>query len=133
MYKKGLTTKVDPSHVYIAGFWSSGNLPFVIDSVFVSNSATFDTAVQNMTLKAIEADKDSVYLLTGNAADVSVRTVYGDGHKEDITTIATYTNPKTGVVQIANGQFIAKTDGEVTITVAFKDMYGNYGNQKHLH
>ena len=36
---------MDPSHIYIVGFWSSGNSPFVIDSVFLSNSSEYDPPV----------------------------------------------------------------------------------------
>jgi len=38
MVKAGKTTRLDPSHIYIVGFWSSGNSPIVIDKVFLSNS-----------------------------------------------------------------------------------------------
>lgn len=31
-------TYLNPEHIYIAGFWSSGSNPFVIDTVFLSNS-----------------------------------------------------------------------------------------------
>lgn len=31
-------TPLNPEHIYIAGFWSNGSNPFVIDSVFVTNS-----------------------------------------------------------------------------------------------
>jgi hypothetical protein len=45
MVKAGTTTKLDPSHIYIVGFWSSGNSPIVIDSVFLSNSSKYDPTV----------------------------------------------------------------------------------------
>ena len=35
-------TPLDPSHIYIAGFWSNGSNPFVIDTVFLSNSSEYD-------------------------------------------------------------------------------------------
>ncbi|HEY4788263.1 MAG TPA: family 43 glycosylhydrolase [Bacteroidales bacterium] len=44
MYKKGTTIKMDPSHIYIVGFWSLGNSPTVIDSVFLSNSDEYNTS-----------------------------------------------------------------------------------------
>jgi beta-xylosidase len=43
MVKAGKTTKVDPSHIYIVGFWSSGNSPIVIKNVFLSNSSEYGT------------------------------------------------------------------------------------------
>ena len=39
---KGDGTLLDPSHIYIAGFWSNGNNPFIIDTVFLSNSSEYD-------------------------------------------------------------------------------------------
>lgn len=40
--KKNDGTLLDPSHIYIAGFWSNGSSPFVIDTVFLSNSSEYD-------------------------------------------------------------------------------------------
>jgi len=47
MVKAGTSTKVDPGHVYIVGFWSMGNSPFVVDSVFLSNSSEYDPTFAN--------------------------------------------------------------------------------------
>lgn len=41
MIKTG-TTKIDPSHIYIVGFWSSGNKPIVIENVYLTNSDTYE-------------------------------------------------------------------------------------------
>jgi hypothetical protein len=41
MVKAGTTTKLNPSHIYIVGFWSSGNSPIVIRNVFLSNSSEY--------------------------------------------------------------------------------------------
>lgn len=38
--KKSNGTPLNPSHIYIAGFWSNGSAPFIIDQVFLSNSPT---------------------------------------------------------------------------------------------
>jgi len=43
MVKAGKTTRLDPGHIYIVGFWSSGNSPIVIDNVFLSNSSEYDS------------------------------------------------------------------------------------------
>jgi hypothetical protein len=43
--KKSDSTSLDPSHIYIAGFWSNGSNPFIIDTVFLSNSSEYDTPV----------------------------------------------------------------------------------------
>lgn len=36
---------LDPSHIYIAGFWSNGSNSFVIDTVFLTNSNAYDSPV----------------------------------------------------------------------------------------
>jgi hypothetical protein len=125
MYKAGTTTKMDPSHIYIVGFWSSGNSPFVIDSVFPSNSSEYDALFKNLILTGLETEGDTLNFLTGSSSSLTVKAVYADGHKADVSTTATYTNPSPGIVQITNGQAIAKENGEVTITVSFKDVFGN--------
>ena len=38
MVKSGTTTKLDPTHLYIVGFWSFGGSPIVIDQIYLSNS-----------------------------------------------------------------------------------------------
>jgi endoglucanase len=36
---------LNPAHIYIAGFWSNGSNPFIIESVFLSNSSEYDSPV----------------------------------------------------------------------------------------
>ena len=67
MVKAGKTTKLDPSHIYIVGFWSSGNSPIVIDSVFLSNSSEYrpvgiDHVLNSETEEPAEVD---VYNMMG--------------------------------------------------------------------
>lgn len=35
-------TPLKPEHIYISGFWSNGSNPFIIDTVFLSNSSEYD-------------------------------------------------------------------------------------------
>lgn len=43
--KKGDGTFLNSDHIYIAGFWSNGSNPFIIDTVFLSNSSEYDPPV----------------------------------------------------------------------------------------
>jgi hypothetical protein len=43
--KKNDNSMLNPEHIFIAGFWSNGSNPFVIDTVFLSNSGEFDPPV----------------------------------------------------------------------------------------
>ncbi|MBN2805741.1 MAG: hypothetical protein JXR22_03705, partial [Prolixibacteraceae bacterium] len=36
---------LNTKHIYIAGFWSNGSNPFVIDTVFLSNSSEYDAPI----------------------------------------------------------------------------------------
>lgn len=64
--KKGDGTSLDPSHIYIAGFWSNGNVPFVIDTVFLSNSSEYDTTgINDLSVTHSEPDVVDVYSIQG--------------------------------------------------------------------
>jgi len=67
MYKSGTTTKFDPSHVYIVGFWSSGNQPIVIDNVYLTNSDTYDptTGIDEVSYKNDPNEIVDVYTIMG--------------------------------------------------------------------
>lgn len=43
--KKNDGNPLNPKNIYIAGFWSNGSNPFIIDTVFVSNSHKYDFPV----------------------------------------------------------------------------------------
>lgn len=55
--------KMDPSHIYIVGFWGFGNKPFILDKVYLSNSDDpTDTGVEVI----YDGDKIiDVYTVTG--------------------------------------------------------------------
>ncbi len=64
--KKGDGTMLDPSHIYIAGFWSNGSNPFVIDSVFLSNSSEYTpTWINDLPIFNSEPEIVDVYSITG--------------------------------------------------------------------
>lgn len=64
--KKGDGTMLNPSHIYIAGFWSNGNNPFVIDSVFLSNSDEYrPTGIDDLPIIDSEPEIIDVYTVTG--------------------------------------------------------------------
>lgn len=59
--KKDDGTLLNPEHIYIAGFWSNGNNPFVIDTVFLTNSGEYDTP----EIFAKDSDGNDIQDLTG--------------------------------------------------------------------
>lgn len=68
MPKKDQSATLNPSHIYIVGFWSNGNIPFVIDSVFLSNSSEYDAlaSIKNETINKNDGSEIvDVYNLLG--------------------------------------------------------------------
>jgi hypothetical protein len=67
MYKAGTTTKMNPNHIYIVGFWSYGNTPFIIDKVFLSNSSEYDPlAIKELSAKELNQNElVDVYTIMG--------------------------------------------------------------------
>jgi len=55
--KKNDGTPLNPKNIYIAGFWSNGSNPFVIDTVFLTNSNEYDYLVGS---NIISADNNKV-------------------------------------------------------------------------
>ncbi|MFW6389182.1 MAG: family 43 glycosylhydrolase, partial [Marinilabiliaceae bacterium] len=57
---------VDPSHIYIIGFWSEGGDPILIEDVFLSNSDEYDTSIEEVRFDEIDPnDIVDVYSITG--------------------------------------------------------------------
>jgi len=50
MYRSGSTTKIDPSHLYIIGLWSTGGSDIVISNVYLTNSTDYSnpTAIEDI-------------------------------------------------------------------------------------
>jgi len=50
MYRSGTTTKVDPSHLYIIGMWSTGGSDIVFSDVYVTNNSDYSkpTALEDV-------------------------------------------------------------------------------------
>ncbi len=46
MYNSDTSELLDPSHIYIVGFWSMGNCDISIQNIFLTNSVEYDTAIE---------------------------------------------------------------------------------------
>ncbi len=77
-----------------------------------------------LTLSELKIGSSNMTLLTGSSSTLSVTAVYADGHTEDVSIGATYANPSQDIVQIINGNIVAKSDGEVTIGVSYQGLLG---------
>ena len=82
--------KVDPSHIYIAGFWTLGGSPIYISEVFLSmdGKTPVETAIAPLPSLADEPIGTEIFTLDGRQVQSLtkgvniVRTVYRDGRVE---------------------------------------------------
>jgi len=68
MYRSGTTTKVDPSHLYIIGMWSTGGSDIVFSDVYVTNNTDYSkpTALEDVIdAHATENEIVDVYNIMG--------------------------------------------------------------------
>jgi beta-xylosidase len=64
MKKGSTTTLADPSHIYLAGFWTNGSAPLMLKSVYVSNDGVTPTGI-DAVLEPNAADTVNVCTLSG--------------------------------------------------------------------
>jgi beta-xylosidase len=108
---------------YVDVDWFSTESDFTQDK-FYDNSFVGYSA-DALTLTDLVIDNKDITLLTGSTASLTVKALYADGHNEDVSIGATYDNPHPEIVQIINGQVVAKTDGSVMVTVSYKGALGD--------
>ncbi|WP_425497308.1 dockerin type I domain-containing protein [Paenibacillus phyllosphaerae] len=77
-----------------------------------------------LTVKKITVDNASFALEAGRTAAFKVTAEYMDGHTEDVTKTATYTNANPEVADVANGTITAKASGTAQVTVRYKGTLG---------
>lgn len=52
--KSGTTTRLDPSHLYIIGFWSYGGCPIRVDEIYVTNNDNYTKPTALEDVKALD-------------------------------------------------------------------------------
>ncbi|WP_163321728.1 glycoside hydrolase family 5 protein [Draconibacterium mangrovi] len=67
MYKDGTTTKMDPSHIYYVGFWSTGGCPLIINDIYLTNDENYAKPTGIYDLFPIDSEPEfvDVYTITG--------------------------------------------------------------------
>ncbi len=107
---------------YVDIDWFSTEEKFNEDT-FYDSSFTGYTA-EELTVTDLVLESTNMVLLTGSTTSLNITAVYEDGHTEDVSIGASYSNPNPYLVEINNGRIISKRDGEVTITVSYKGKLG---------
>lgn len=67
------TTKVDPSHIYIAGFWSLGNTPLYLDKLYLTNRSDFGEETALELIPYDDEEPVGIYDLSGRRLDAPQR------------------------------------------------------------
>jgi len=78
-----------------------------------------------LTLSGLKTATTNIALLTGSSQSIAITALYKDGHSDDVTMSATYTNSNPNVVTIKNGLLIANTNGDATLTVTYQGGMGD--------
>ena len=65
MYRAGTNVAVDPSHIYIAGFWSYGNTPIYIDHLYLTNNDDYSEPEGLETINVDPMAEPRYYTLQG--------------------------------------------------------------------
>ncbi len=75
-YKVNSTTKLNPSHIYIAGFWSWGGSPIVISDIYLTNNSDYSKPTSIGDVQTDPEDENAwvdVYTITGIRIKTHVR------------------------------------------------------------
>jgi hypothetical protein len=113
------------SNGVIKGF---GFNPVTINISYQGKTDTVNMLIKDLktevTAKTLSFDKDTINLLSGSTANIIVTMEYYDGHTEDVTAKATYTNPNSAVASVSSGKITANSKGKTIVTVSCKGSLG---------
>lgn len=125
--KKNDGTMLNPEHIYIAGFWSNGSNPFVIDTVFLSNSSEYDPPViYAKDLQGVESNEFKKFQYELGSGPSSCQTIVISG--ELLTTGITITAStgfeisKDSTQTFSSKITLAQSNGKVGATNIFVRM-----------
>ena len=76
------------------------------------------------TIESLKAEKESLELMIGDKAMLSLKVLYRDGHTKDISDIANYTADDPSVVEVKNARIRALANGETKVKATFTDAQG---------
>jgi len=80
--------------------------------------------IGELTVNKLTIDSSKVTLITGGTFSFTIKATYADGHTEDVTQTANYTNTHPEVALVTKGLVTAKKIGSSDLTVSFKGEKG---------
>ncbi|MBQ4900750.1 S-layer homology domain-containing protein [Paenibacillus sp. Marseille-P2973] len=78
-----------------------------------------------LTVKKLIVDNNKPVLDLGSTESFKVTAEYEDGHTEDVTALADYSNSNPDVAEVSNGKITAKRSGTTSVIVSFKGAMGH--------
>lgn len=106
--------------------WFSTEPSFSEETYFDNHFEGYSQA--SLTLDRLDfGDKEKRTLLTGTSAAIGLQAIYQDGHSENISTAATYSDYDPEIIAVANGRITALKDGQTRLTATYK---GGLGDEK---
>ncbi len=83
-----------------------------------------------LTLSELVVDGgENISVLSGSSVSLKINAIFADGHIENISSNAQYTNNNPEIIQVSRGRIYALKDGETTVNVTYQ---GPRGEQKEL-
>jgi len=76
--------------------------------------------IGELTVDKLTTDSSNVTLLNSATFSFTIMATFKDGHTEDVTQLATYTNTHPEVAVVTKGLISAKTKGTTDLTVSYK-------------
>ncbi|MCF8357895.1 MAG: glycoside hydrolase family 5 protein [Prolixibacteraceae bacterium] len=115
---------LDPEHIYIAGFWSNGNNPFVIDTVFLTNSSEYAPPgiyVSDVNERKITALDGLNYVIESGPSESQSFVVSGFKLEDDITIHApeNFEISTDAVGEYVYNIILPENEGTVNETIIF--------------
>lgn len=122
--KKNDGTPLNSEHIYIAGFWSNGSNPFVIDTVFLSNSSEYDPPsinIQDINSNNITELNDFYYGIDTGPSTVQQIIVSGNKLTNDIviTSSANYEISLEETQGYSQMISLSPNKGEVSLVIIY--------------
>ncbi|HEY6914786.1 MAG TPA: glycoside hydrolase 43 family protein, partial [Paludibacter sp.] len=107
---------------YVDVDWFSTEKDFSEDKFY--DNSFIGYSEDALTLSELKTENTNINLLTGSSKSFLITALYNDGHTEDVTLSATYTNSNPDVLTVKNGQLITKATGSATLTVSYQGGMG---------
>jgi hypothetical protein len=78
-----------------------------------------------LTVDKLIANLENVELLKGSTSSLVITASFLDGHQEEVTNLATISNPDSNIAVISNGIITAKNIGNVSFIITYKGEMGD--------